>query len=90
MVASGAPTLYYYCANHSGMGNVAYTSQQPTTIDNAGDNIILNGESKNEFRFTLEDETNKGSGTPHILCLDMHQSGLVSIIVLILSLPLAG
>ena len=63
VVPSGAPTLYYYCANHSGMGNVAYTSQQPTTIDNAGDNIILNGESKNEFRFTLEDETNKGSGS---------------------------
>ncbi len=37
------------------MGNVSYTSQQPTTIDNAGDNILLNGESKNEFRFTLED-----------------------------------
>ena len=63
VVPSGAPTLYYYCANHSGMGNVAYTSQQPTTIDNAGDNIILNGESKHEFKFTLEDQTNKGGGS---------------------------
>ena len=63
VVASGAPTLYYYCANHSGMGNVSYTSQQPTTIDNAGDNIILNGESKHEFKFTLEDQTNKGGGS---------------------------
>ena len=45
------------------MGNVAYTSQQPTTIDNAGDNIILNGESKHEFKFTLEDQTNKGGGS---------------------------
>ena len=63
VVASGAPTLYYYCANHSGMGNIAYTAQQPTTIDNAGDNILLNGESKNEFKITLEDETNRGSGS---------------------------
>ena len=25
-VASGAPTLYYYCTNHSGMGGIIYTS----------------------------------------------------------------
>ena len=24
-VASGAPTLYYYCSNHSGMGGIIYT-----------------------------------------------------------------
>ena len=24
-VASGAPTLYYYCTNHSGMGGTANT-----------------------------------------------------------------
>ena len=63
VVESGAPTLYYYCANHSGMGNVTYTAQQPTTVDNDGDNILLNGESKNEFKITLEDETNKGGGS---------------------------
>ena len=25
VVAANAPTLYYYCSNHAGMGNVAYT-----------------------------------------------------------------
>ena len=25
-VASGAPTLYYYCTNHSGMGGIIYTT----------------------------------------------------------------
>lgn len=26
LVASGAPTLYYYCSNHSGMGGILYTT----------------------------------------------------------------
>ena len=25
-IATGAPTLYYYCTNHSGMGGIIYTS----------------------------------------------------------------
>ena len=42
VVASGAPTLFYYCANHSGMGNQANTSQYVTTVDNEGSAIIFN------------------------------------------------
>ena len=42
VVASGAPTLYYYCANHSGMGNQANTSQYVTTVDNEGSAVIFN------------------------------------------------
>ena len=57
VVPAGAPTLYYYCVNHSGMGNTILTPQLPTTIDNQGSAIILNGQSKNEFGFTLESGT---------------------------------
>ena len=56
-VATGAPTLYYYCVNHSGMGNSILTPQLPTTIDNKGSAIVLNGQSKNEFGFAIESGT---------------------------------
>jgi len=42
VVASSAPTLYYYCTNHSGMGNKANTSQYVTIIDNESSAIIFN------------------------------------------------
>ena len=56
-VATGAPTLYYYCANHSGMGSSIITPQLPTTIDNEGSAIVLNGESKHEFGIAIESGT---------------------------------
>ena len=56
-VATGAPTLYYYCVNHSGMGNSIITPQLPTTIDNQGFAVILNGESKHEFGIAIESGT---------------------------------
>tara|TARA_Y100001937_G_scaffold42494_1_gene60192 strand:- start:2237 stop:3466 length:1230 start_codon:yes stop_codon:yes gene_type:complete len=37
-VASGAPTLYYYCTNHSGMGWTAYTIDATYTISVVGGN----------------------------------------------------
>ena len=37
-VASGAPTLYYYCTNHSGMGWTAYTIDATCTISVVGGN----------------------------------------------------
>jgi len=41
------------------MGNTILTPQLSTTIDNQGSAIILNGQSKNEFGFTLESGTNR-------------------------------
>ena len=41
VVPTGLGQLYYYCVNHSGMGNVAYTPTYETTIVDAGDNIIF-------------------------------------------------
>ena len=41
VVPAGLGQLYYYCVNHSGMGNVAYTPTYETTIVDAGDNIIF-------------------------------------------------
>ena len=32
VVPTGAPTLYYYCANHSGMGGIANTSSSSPYI----------------------------------------------------------
>jgi hypothetical protein len=45
VVATGAPTLYYYCSNHSGMGGTANTTSPAlntlvvTTTDGGDDNI---------------------------------------------------
>ena len=41
VVPSNLGQLYYYCVNHSGMGNVAYTPSYRTTVVDAGDNIIF-------------------------------------------------
>ena len=57
VVPTGAPILYYYCVNHSDMGNTIFTPQLPTTVDNEGSSIILNGESKYEFGFAIESGT---------------------------------
>ena len=45
VVATGAPTLYYYCSSHSGMGGTANTTSPAlntlivTTTDGGNDNI---------------------------------------------------
>lgn len=44
VVASGAPQLYYYCSNHSGMGNAANTPTNPTTeVTGASSPLTLTG-----------------------------------------------
>ena len=48
MVPTGAPTLYYYCSSHSGMGGTALTvpikQDVVMTYTNGADNInVLNG-----------------------------------------------
>jgi len=42
VVPTGLGQLYYYCVNHAGMGNIAYTPTYETTVVDAGDNIIFN------------------------------------------------
>ena len=37
VLAAGAPTLYYYCSNHSGMGGTITTNSTPSNARNIGD-----------------------------------------------------
>ena len=74
IVPTGSPTLYYYCVNHSGMGNTAYTSTYPTTVLDEGSNIVLNGTDRFDFNFLLEDE-NQDSGNTDKLQLEDDESG---------------
>ena len=69
-VASGAPTLYYYCTNHSGMGGTANTPKsygvQGTrlafdTSSAMGDDTSTNG---NDFTPNGIDATNQVSSSP--------------------------
>ena len=35
------PPLFYYCVNHSGMGNSIQTTQYETIVLNSGSNILF-------------------------------------------------
>mgnify|MGYP007000274939 len=37
----GAPVLYYYCVNHSGMGNIAQTPSYEKAVKDIGSNLII-------------------------------------------------
>ncbi len=74
VVPTGAPTLYYYCVNHSGMGNTAYTHTYPNTVLDEGSNLVLNGTDRFDFNFLLEDE-NQDSGNTDKLQLEDNDSG---------------
>ena len=54
VVAASSPVLYYYCANHSGMGSKANTSQYAAAVDNDGGAVIF-------------DSTAHGPNIEHIL-----------------------
>lgn len=41
VLAAGAPTLYYYCSNHSGMGGTITTSTQPSHARNIADSASV-------------------------------------------------
>ena len=75
VVASGSPTLYYYCTNHSGMGNIAYTPSYPTTILDVGSNLVLNGTDRFDFNFLLEDASQDATGFTDKLQLEDNDSG---------------
>ncbi len=46
VVPAGLGQLYYYCVNHPGMGNVAYTPTYQSTVVDAGDNIIFDSTAR--------------------------------------------
>jgi hypothetical protein len=65
-VAVGAPTLYYYCSSHSGMGGTANTQDQYGTngfrlafaqSNDLGDDTSGNGNDFNETNLTTSDQT---------------------------------
>lgn len=58
VVPFGAPNLYYYCTNHSGMGNSILTPQLQSVVLDVGSNILTDGLSKHEFNILLEDAVN--------------------------------
>ena len=45
-VAADAPQLYYYCVNHSGMGNSLLLFTRPTIINGVDDRIVINADGK--------------------------------------------
>ena len=53
-IAENAPTLYYYCVNHSGMGGVIETNTPQNVLKDVGENILLNGTSEKIDHILLE------------------------------------
>ena len=81
VVASGSPTLYYYCTNHSGMGNIAYTPSYPTTILDAGSNLVLNGTDRFDFNFLVRKETSAVALTDKLQLEDNDSGGAKSFLI---------
>ena len=72
VVATGAPVLYYYCVNHSGMGNIAQTPSYETIVLNSGSNILFNAtqHGPNVATIKLEDGTQGRKDTDSIVFED--------------------
>ena len=68
----GAPVLYYYCVNHSGMGNIAQTPSYETVVLNSGSNILFNAtqHGPNVATIKLEDGTQGRKDTDSIIFED--------------------
>ena len=73
-VATGAPTLYYYCTNHSGMGGTANTQEQYGNngfrLEFGTDSAMGDDTSGKENDFTPNniDATNQNSSSPTQNC----------------------
>ena len=73
-VAADAPQLYYYCANHSGMGNSILVFTRPNIIGGIEDTIVLNADGKTgDNGILLEDATGRNNGT-HLLVQESGQT----------------
>ena len=54
VIADNAPTLYYYCVNHEGMGGVIETNTPQQIQTDVGEAILLNGTSEKIDHILLE------------------------------------
>ena len=73
-VAADAPQLYYYCVNHSGMGNSLLLFTRPTIINGVDDRIVINADGKTgDDGILLEDATERNNGT-HVLIQESGQT----------------
>ena len=59
-LAEGAPTLYYYCGNHSGMGARIETREVVSFVRDENDGVILDGSASTLFGLLLEDSLGNG------------------------------
>ena len=53
-IADNAPTLYYYCVNHSGMGGVIETNTPQSFVRDNQEDLLLDGTSSNIFKILAE------------------------------------
>ena len=60
VLATDAPDLYYYCANHSAMGGTIRSKEVQTFLRDEGDNIVLDGSATTIFGLQLEDSLGNG------------------------------
>ena len=67
-VSSDAPQLYYYCTNHSGMGNSLLLFTRPTIINGVDDRIVINADSKiGDDGILLESGTVRAKATDQLV-----------------------
>ena len=81
VVPSDGPALYYYCTNHSGMGNVAYTPSYQTTVLDEGSNLVLNGTDRFDFNFLVRKETSAVALTDKLQLEDNDSGGAKSFLI---------
>jgi len=68
VVASDAPQLYYYCINHSGMGNSLLVFTRPTIINGIGERIVIDANGKTgDDGILLEVGTVRAKGTDQLV-----------------------
>jgi len=73
-VAADAPQLYYYCANHSGMGDSLLVFTRPDIINGIDDRIVINADGKTgDDSILLETATGRNNGT-HVLIQESGQT----------------
>ncbi len=53
-IPANAPTLYYYCVNHSGMGGVIETNTPQSFVRNEFEDLLIDGTSANIFKILAE------------------------------------
>ena len=68
VVADDAPQLYYYCANHSGMGNSIFTITRPNIINGVDDRIVIDADGKTgDDGILLESGTVRAKATDQLV-----------------------